>query len=457
MAEKFDWNQFETVAPVQAAAPEAAFDWGQFQTPVKMAGQPTSETVGTGQFPKENLGQLISRLGQGTLPYAGMTVGGVLGTPADIATGPAGTIAGAGLGYAGGQSLADLISSSIGQPASIPITGDNLVDLASLVLGTAQNFNEGAIGELGGRAAGVPINYGLNKAAGIVNSSAVQNIRDALMRGGNAQKASQLADRVAPQVLERPFGQTFALTGGGMEAKAGAGREAAGAALEAAGPMTGSTKIKPILDTLESLKTSEKHIVGGKVLNPQAVAHIDEVKGLIEQYGDVVPNQTLKEIKQGFDGVTYGKSGAIPNLTEGSLLHFKKAGSDTIRGTLAQASPDAAKLNAQYNFFSNFEEAMGYGNSRARPMGSLRSNLAMAAAGATGTSLTDAATRAAIVKALATTVESPAWNMVSGRVKKNLADAIASNNTKAILEITSKIGVTDSLQNTIEGELEANP
>lgn len=70
------------------------------------------ETFGDATAPQESTTQRVMKAAapyvRPALEFGGMIAGGILGTPADVATGPAGTLLGAGLGYAGGRKMADV-------------------------------------------------------------------------------------------------------------------------------------------------------------------------------------------------------------------------------------------------------------------------------------------------------------------------------------------------------------
>jgi hypothetical protein len=93
------------------------------------------------------------------LEFGGMIAGGILGTPADVATGPAGTLLGAGLGYAGGRKMADVYEQAAGmkQPK----------DILTEVSETGKDIVAG----VGMEAGGALLGKGINKATQYIAES----------------------------------------------------------------------------------------------------------------------------------------------------------------------------------------------------------------------------------------------------------------------------------------------
>lgn len=76
-------------------------------TPLKAAQTQSTEAAQRSDQPSGSNGGYI-RGALNTLPTIGMVAGGILGTPADIVSGPLGTVAGAGLGAAAGKALQNI-------------------------------------------------------------------------------------------------------------------------------------------------------------------------------------------------------------------------------------------------------------------------------------------------------------------------------------------------------------
>lgn len=250
------------------------------------------------------------------------------------------------------------------------------------------------------------------------------------------------ASKVAPQLLDRPVGDTFALTRKGLEEKAVAGKESAGNAINDYGDIKGSTKTGDVVGALESEKA--QYSAGGKVVNQDAVDKIKKVQDIIAQYGDTIDNNTLRDVRRIFDTEIQRSKGFQLPPSEGSLIDAKKVASDKIRGILADAHPDLAKLNKEYTFWSNLNKVIGDTNTRTTGQSGLIDNLATMGGALSGHGAIDIAAKALTFRWIAAGVRSTGWRLASARVKNSLADAIASddfekaNNVLAVMKILPK-------------------
>lgn len=364
-------------------------------------------------------------LGQSAATRATMGSGGIV---QNLATGQLGNAA---------RQLA------VAAPINVGI-GTGIRELAGADTTTEDVLNDVTLSLLGGR---IPSNQlpvltapaAENALSRTLRESAEKNVVQALLRGGGTKQEKLIAERLAPQILDRPMSETLKMTGKGLQEKATAQKQAAGEAIGEFGALKGETNIKPILDELEELKTSERHIINGKVMNPMAVQHIDEVKELIAQHGDVVPLEVLNDIKKSFSDVTYGAKGSFPNLAEGSLLKYKKFASDALRESLAKENPDFAILNKQYNFWTNFEKVVSSTNTRVKPQSGFSSKLASIAGFATGTGMADSVSRGIVAKLFFDAIRSPGWKLTSARVKNNIADAVAASDPERLFNTLKQV------------------
>lgn len=272
-------------------------------------------------------------------------------------------------------------------------------------------------------------------AAGRIGSglreSAEKSVAQALLAGGGTKEAKAITERLTPEILARPMRETFALTRKGLAEKSGAQRELSGEAVGSFEGLQGSEKTKPILDFMDNLKVSQNHIVEGKVINPEAVQNIDEVKQLISQYGDSISRDGLQKLKKNFDTQTYGTKGAFPTYREKDLLNYKKIASDEIRGILAESNPDLAKLNRQYNFWSNLNDVATETSKRTKPQMGFVPTIATVAGAASGTGFADIAVRAVLFRGVAQATRSPGWKLISARIKNNIAKGLIDSDPQA--------------------------
>ncbi len=287
----------------------------------------------------------------------------------------------------------------------------------------------GGVGTLIG--GGIPLaSSGFSKASDALRGSAERDVGKALLQGGGTKEQKKIVERITPEILNRPVKDTFAFTKKGLAEKTGKQAEKAGEAIGDYGAIQGTSKIQPFLDNLEKLKTDSNFIVDGKVMNPEAVKNIDAVKDLIGQHGDVIPNAALMKIRKGFDQETYAQKGAFPTYSEKSLLEFKKIASDDIRETLAQKDPDLAKLNKQFNFWSNFNKVAEGTAERTRGHKGFMPFIAALGGGALGNDASSVAVYAASAAALTKAIQSPGWKLASAHTKNAIADFLANPNPK---------------------------
>lgn len=244
--------------------------------------------------------------------------------------------------------------------------------------------------------------------------------------------------KLAPEIIKRPLSDTLAITRKGMQEKAGAAAEVAGEAIQEAGTLAGKTKTSELIDFLQSQK--QQFAAGGKVVNREGVASVDEVIDIIAQYGDEVDDEVLRSVRRIFDSEYYqGKKNIAKSTAETSTLSFKKQAADKIRGILAEAYPEVAKLNKEFTFWSGLEGVLE--KTVARKTGQKNALKAVATIGGatTGNTVTGRVLGAVGFNAIASLIDSPAWGLVNAKLKNRLADALAASDLSEIGKILSII------------------
>lgn len=272
-----------------------------------------------------------------------------------------------------------------------------------------------------------------------LQNSAESSIIKALGPTTKANKA--IATKLAPQILERPAGETFAFTRKGLEEKALAGKEKAGQAIEDFGKLEGETETYKILDALEQEKA--QYVAGGRIVDPVAYGKLGEVQKIIENYGDTIDNETLRGVRRIFDKEINKAKGFTTPPSEGSLLDAKKLASDRIRGLLAEGNPELAKINKEYTFWSNLEKVIGETNKRDSGKGNFIGDLATIGGAVTGQGAVNTVAKALTFRWLATVVKSTGWRLVSARIKNTIADSIAVGDFVTANNTLSKISLSD--------------
>lgn len=279
-------------------------------------------------------------------------------------------------------------------------------------------------------------------AAPALERSAETSIMKALAPTTKGNKA--VAEKVTKEILDRPIGDTFAFTRGGLEKKAGEAREVAGEAINEYGALTGKSKTSEIIKALETEKG--QYSAGGVVVNKEAVDKLNKVQNIILEYGDSIENETLRDVRKIFDAEIKKSKGFMIPPSEGSLIDAKKIASDKIRGILAEADPNIAKLNKEYTFWANLDTVIGDTNKRIAPQSGLGRDLATlgGAVSAVDGGAMNIAMKALTFRWLSGLVKSTGWRLASARVKDKIANAIAISDFTTANKILNTIDKTES-------------
>lgn len=388
-------------------------------------------------------------------------VSGALGEAvANVATiGPGGVVR----NLAKGELVPAAKQLAVAAPLNVAI-GTGIRELAGADTSSENVLNDALLGLLGGRTPGgsLPnlvasdVENSLQRA---LRESAEKNVSQALLRGGGTKQEKLMAERLAPQILERPISETFALTGKGLETKATAQKELAGEAIEAFGKLEGTTNPQRFVDAFEKLKTP--YIVEGQIIDPDAIKRIEDLQGIFSQYGDSISDEGLRQIRRTFDQQIAESKGFLKDLNQGSALNLKKTAANEIRGLIADKNPDLAKINKQYNFWSNLEEVTSAANTRVRPQTGFTSKLASMIGFATGTDIGDATARAITGKLFFDAMRSPGWKLTSAKVKYKIADAVGAADPERIFNSLKSVEGFDPEQIVrtagVEGVLSQEP
>lgn len=286
-----------------------------------------------------------------------------------------------------------------------------------------------------------------------LRSSAEKNIQQALAPTTRETKA--MTERITPEILDRPM-ETFSLTKEGLQKLTEAQKEKAGEAIEAFGELQGEVNPSRITASLEKLK--DPYTVEGRVIDPVAVERIQSIQDVFNQYGDSISMEGLRSIRRTFDAQIRESKGFFKDVNQGTILDIKKNAANDIRGILAEANPDLAKLNKQFNFWSNFNDVITKTNERTRPQQGFMPNLATMTGAATGSGLADIVVRALIFRNIAKATQSPGWKLFSAHTKNAIAKALTEPDPQAVvnaLKAGDKV-LADQLRAQIDQVREAN-
>lgn len=342
----------------------------------------------------------------------------------------------------GGAAAPSTAAQALRQGATIGGTYGAGGGIAQSIENPDQSSLENVIkGGLSGAALGSvlsPLGYAAtNKLAPALEESALNKIKEGLLRGGGSKPEKVAAEKIAPKILDRPFSETAALTSGQLEEKSALAKQAAGEAIDAFGQLKGNANPQDVVSALEKLK--DPHIVAGKSINDQAIARIEGVQDVLRQYGNNLTQEELRAIRRAFDKDVAEGNGFFGTLDEKSLLNIKKAASNKIRQMLADANPDLAPLNAEFNFWSTFNDLVSSANQRRSGKSGLMPQLATVGAVLSGGSPASMVARGTAASAINKALQSPAWKFTDARLRKKLADAISAGDGKMVNETAKAI------------------
>lgn len=360
---------------------------------------------------------------------AGSLIGGTGGTVFGMGVGAVpGAIAGSALGAGGGEALRQLLSRALGLPA--PSTSGE----------AARNI-------------GVQSAYsGASEAVG----QAIPRLSPRLLRWAEEQYAQflyptkqttkDLAEKVIPELLTRPR-QAIQATRRGLLRDAEQQAERTGeriSAETAALPATVRPKPYRVIQALNRYKNDFR--VGKVVANPQAIAAADALQQTVKELGPSVSYQSLNRLRQIWDKDVARAGGfAGVDISGRITLDAKKAAADAIREELAKASPDIAKLKAEYTFWSRVQEVARATVKRSFGQQLTVANLARTGLGSFGIFELARGNKeeGSILIALAgleAATKSPLWRTTSAVTKNAIANAIASHNGRLALRLIAHIG-----------------
>lgn len=409
-----------------------------------------TDTGVLGMFGGVNTDSAVGRFatGQQSLPETGLQIAGQ-------SAGAVGDVIGAGLGLAGRglsaitpdfieRPVVDTVKSGVQAVADSPI-GDAISGAAGMYGQFKQaNPRMAANVESAGNVASLlPLpkigSFGLKgakagaKAVGLDDTAmkAAQGLRDSAddsigrVLNPTTKIAKQQTKRISQDLIDRPLSETFAFTRKGMQRKAGEMADVAGEAIDQAGKLQGRTKTSDLLQSIASMK--EEFMAGGKVVNQNGVDSVDNVLEILGQYGDEMDDETLRTVRRIFDSEAKAAR-KLPGATTGevSKMEMKKVAANKIRGILAEKYPDIAKLNKEYSFWANLDEILSATTTRKTGQKGLVKNLATMAGAVSGEGILDATGKAYLFRAVASLADSPAWGIVSAKLKTKIADALAA-------------------------------
>ncbi len=337
----------------------------------------------------------------------------------------------------------------------LPFLGRTATSAAAMGAGTLAGGGtpQEAKGAAAGGALGQPISEGISAAlpwmAKGLKNAAVKQYGKALAPTTKINKA--ITQDIAPEMIQR--GEYGTLEG--MEKRAGQQISELGPQLDQAykqAPTTLPGSGTKVIQDLEALKQS--YMPGGNVAQPQAVAAIEGVQGIVKQYGPDIDPTTLRRLRQIFEDPVAQRGGfAGADLSTNYTLNAQKQGADSIRGILNK-NPNIGDLNKEISFWLDVQRVTSEsGLRRTGQEGGLLKALgplgAAMAGGATGFAAhgTEAGVGAAGATMLATygtqVVRSPWWRTASAVAKNRFAEALARGDVGTVSALATRVGAAN--------------
>lgn len=320
---------------------------------------------------------------------------------------------------------------------SVPMVGPGIMDVSDKIV-DPETRARGV-----GNAVGFALPYGMPKAGKIVAPELQQAAESQYQRAlrPTKEKTKILAKKLAPEAIDR------GLTGGidSLHQQATTGLDQAGQQLSAAHQTVAAQQptviasIQPIMGTLDKLR--DRSVTNGVPTDLSRIKAIDQFKTMLTDIAKNDANggpqdvsyESLMKARQDLDRQV-SDFHVQPN--QQSDLMVTKRTADAIRHELAQASPDVAKINAEYSFWKNFHRVVDATQMRTTSQAPGILGWMAAVGGGAGMfahsgSLEHAALTAATVKGIQKLVMSPAWKTTSAVAKSRLADILASGDQGA--------------------------
>lgn len=292
---------------------------------------------------------------------------------------------------------------------------------------------------------GVSAYMGARKPQEMVQGTVKPEYLDALRENANRQmervlgpttKANkQIAQDVAPELAQR--GVT-AWTRKGLLSQAQAKTEDLGQQIDQYYQSQNPAERVPTTPILNHLEQSKNAFLGdhGEVNDPEAIARIDALKGVVAQYGPSVSLNDIVRLRRMWDQQVSDANGFYgKTVAEGSALEAKRAAAGAIREELAKQYPDLDQVNKEYSFWANVQRVVGdtveRKGSQATPLGEqVLASGGLAHAGPKG---------AAAWWALRKAMTSTAWETASAKIKYQIADLLADGNVEQAAKVAQQL------------------
>lgn len=369
---------------------------------------------------------------------------------------------------------AKLLAAKAGLKAAPVALSAAMEAIPAAVMTGAQGGNPVIGGALG--AAGPVVGAGISKAAKALKQSSLGNIEKALNPTRHRTKAK--ATRIASEIQKRGItGKIEDVRDLAKEQRGAIGEDIDDALRTSASVEINLKPVRDALDKVEAtthnlvkpaddgsivtLKDGQKVQVGGTnpdgsikgtmvtmkrvVHDPRKQVQVDKVRAILDEYGDTMTTEQAVALRRTWDD-TVARAGGFDEkagnqfgvtLDDATEAGVKRPIAGALRKELASAHPDVAALNKEFKFWADLDDVSSA--TQTRRVGQKRNltrtimrGAVMGGGMASGGSITGSILAGEAAARAETLFASPKWNLVSAKVKNQLAEALMSRNPERV-------------------------
>lgn len=266
-------------------------------------------------------------------------------------------------------------------------------------------------------------------AGGKLRTSAANDFKKILNPTTKPNKFT--TEKVAPELAQRGI---KAATEGRLRLKVAEAKITAGKAVDAAWdalPDNARISKQPLLDAIDGIK--KKFSADGVEVLPEAGAKLDQLRSVIDQFGDEIAPSSLRKVRQLWDTIVDQSSGfGGKDLKATSETFAQRQVANVIRREIGNKYPNIKGLNAEFNFWANVDEIL---NAKALRDTGKSSRLRDLMAGSTGAiagshvgGIPGGIVGGVGIPLMLEFMQSTAWRTTSAGIKIKIADLISKGN-----------------------------
>lgn len=289
------------------------------------------------------------------------------------------------------------------------------------------------------------------KVSSMLESAALKQYTRAL--APSTAELKQRAMRTVPEMISR--GVTGSLEdlrdrADSMVDKVGKQREAA---LETARQT--QINVQPTLNAIDKSLRDNRIVIDDpatgqpKVMNQAVANSANKLKQSITQFGTDLSAETLDKVKQYWQGVVAESGGYTGRPNLGLSRNVMRDAASSLSEELHKASPDIAKIDAEYTVWRNLQQVVDSTLQRrvGQPGIGIRDVASVAMGGGLGYlthGLGGTSAGMALMGTLALAMKSPAWKTVSAITKDRLAGLLANGDLRTAALLSTRLTNTSS-------------